>query len=104
MRVTNAISLGWTSPLTVATVNYAAQTEGVAYVGSFDGYLYALDATSGKEKWKFKVGSHGAVLAIDPGFCRVRVSPHQGENSIVLVLHCFFSLLEANSVSRLCSL
>ena len=30
-----------------------------AYVGSWDGYLYALDEQTGKELWKFKVGSNG---------------------------------------------
>ena len=30
---------------------------GVAYVGSWDGYLYAVDIQSGQEKWKFKTGT-----------------------------------------------
>ncbi len=30
---------------------------GILYVGSWDGYLYALDASSGALKWKYKTGS-----------------------------------------------
>jgi len=30
--------------------------DGVAYVGSDDTYLYAVDIQSGREKWKFKTG------------------------------------------------
>ena len=29
-------------------------TDGIVYFGSADGYLYALDAKSGKLKWRFK--------------------------------------------------
>jgi outer membrane protein assembly factor BamB len=31
--------------------------DGVVYIGSADGYLYALDATSGRQIWKFDAGS-----------------------------------------------
>jgi outer membrane protein assembly factor BamB len=30
--------------------------DGIVYVGSDDGYLYAMDAQTGGLKWKFKVG------------------------------------------------
>ncbi len=42
--------------------------EGVVYFGSGDGFLYALDASTGKLKWKFRTGSvvH-ASPAIDDG-------------------------------------
>jgi eukaryotic-like serine/threonine-protein kinase len=33
------------------------QADGVVYVGSSDGYLYALDAVTGAEKWKLNAGS-----------------------------------------------
>jgi outer membrane protein assembly factor BamB len=29
---------------------------GVLYIGSWDSYFYAIDAASGKEKWRFKTG------------------------------------------------
>ena len=32
---------------------------GVVYFGSGAGYLYAVDVTSGREKWKFKTGCWG---------------------------------------------
>ena len=34
-----------------------AVVDGVAYVGSTDGYLYAVDAATGAQKWKFKTGA-----------------------------------------------
>jgi len=33
-----------------------AVVNGVVYVGSWDSYFYALDAATGKEKWRFKTG------------------------------------------------
>jgi eukaryotic-like serine/threonine-protein kinase len=33
-----------------------AIAEGTLYIGSWDTYLYALDATTGNEKWRFKTG------------------------------------------------
>ena len=38
-----------------------AVVEGVVYIGSCDGFLYALDAKSGRLKWKFKAG--GAIVS-----------------------------------------
>ena len=32
----------------------APVSDGVVYVGSYDTYIYALDAQTGQEKWKFK--------------------------------------------------
>ena len=29
----------------------------ISYVVSWDGYLYAIDENTGKELWKFKVGT-----------------------------------------------
>ena len=33
-----------------------AIADGTLYIGSWDSYMYALDAASGKEKWRFKTG------------------------------------------------
>ncbi len=33
-----------------------AVADGVVYVGSYDDYVYALDADSGEEKWKYETG------------------------------------------------
>lgn len=35
-------------------VGSPAVADGVVYIGSMDGYLYAIDQETGKEKWKFK--------------------------------------------------
>jgi outer membrane protein assembly factor BamB len=35
----------------------AAVANGIAYIGSGDGYVYALDAATGALKWKFKTGN-----------------------------------------------
>lgn len=40
-----------------------AVENGVAYVGSGDGNVYALDATTGEQKWKFTKGRHRTRLA-----------------------------------------
>jgi outer membrane protein assembly factor BamB len=60
-----------------------AVANGVIYIGSTDGFLYAIDQSTGKEKWKFKssapiastaavagaavyfVSSHGALVALE---------------------------------------
>ena len=35
----------------------AAIVDKIVYVGSFDGFLYALDLAEGKEFWKYKAGA-----------------------------------------------
>jgi outer membrane protein assembly factor BamB len=42
--------------------------DGVVYVGSWDGYFYALDANSGSLKWSYRVGCQYTVLPI-PKHC-----------------------------------
>ena len=39
------------------SVNSPAVVDGVVYVGSGDGYLYAVDATSGDLRWRYEAGS-----------------------------------------------
>jgi outer membrane protein assembly factor BamB len=34
-----------------------AVSDGTVYIGSNDGYVYAIDAETGQEKWKYKTGS-----------------------------------------------
>lgn len=38
------------------TFSSPAVVDGVVYIGSYDHYLYALDATTGKQRWRFKTG------------------------------------------------
>jgi outer membrane protein assembly factor BamB len=33
-----------------------ALLDGTVFIGSWDTYLYALDAATGNEKWRFKTG------------------------------------------------
>ena len=73
----------WTFKTGGPIVSSPAVADGVVYIGSMDGYLYAVDESTGKEKWKFKssmavasspavaggtlffVSSHGGLAAID---------------------------------------
>jgi outer membrane protein assembly factor BamB len=52
----------------------AVGQDGTAYIGSFDSRLYALDAASGKVKWKFRTGDHiyaSAALLEEEGETRM---------------------------------
>jgi outer membrane protein assembly factor BamB len=42
----------------------AAIAQGIAYVASLDEHVYALDLTTGKEKWNFKGGSFKASVGL----------------------------------------
>ena len=44
-----------------------AVSGGVVYIGTDDGYLHALDAQSGQERWKFKTGGFSSAPAISGG-------------------------------------
>jgi outer membrane protein assembly factor BamB len=45
----------------------AAICDGVVYVGSLDGHLYALDLATGKEKWRYKAGPVRVAAAAKNG-------------------------------------
>jgi polyvinyl alcohol dehydrogenase (cytochrome) len=47
---------------------------GVVYVGSWDGFFYALDAHSGRQIWAFKVDCQKTVVPVPPG-CPQPVPP-----------------------------
>ena len=73
----------WAFPTGGPVVASPVIADGVVYVGSWSGYLYAIDQHTGKEKWKFKsrlpiasspavaggsvyfVSSAGALVALD---------------------------------------
>ncbi len=38
-------------------------------VGSNDNHLYAIDAVTGKEKWRFTTGAAGGVISGDIRWC-----------------------------------
>ncbi len=44
----------WSRPLRRAASSPFVDEEGICYVGGFDGFLYALDATSGYVLWRFR--------------------------------------------------
>src|SRR5678816_4882001 len=44
----------WTFKAGGAIVTSPAIAEGVVYIASLDGHLYAVDQETGKEKWNFK--------------------------------------------------
>ena len=54
----------WTFKTDVGNVGFVSSlaiADGVVYVGSGDGRLYALDAETGQEKWRFK--TDGAIVS-----------------------------------------
>ena len=67
----------WSAPTGGAIQSSAAIAGGVAYVGSDDGNLYALDATTGAPKWSIATG--GAVAsspAVDNGVVYIGSDDH----------------------------
>ena len=58
----------WTFPTGDRIVSSPAYSEGVIYFGGDDGYIYAVDASSGRQKWKRKTdGPVPATPAIEGG-------------------------------------
>jgi len=51
------IAAGATSPLHASP----AVVGGTVYIGSWDSYLYAIDAETGQQKWAFKTGEDPAI-------------------------------------------
>jgi outer membrane protein assembly factor BamB len=61
-----SLRLAWTFAAGDAVSASPTVVGGVVYVGSWDGYFYALDAKSGALKWKFRVDCQYTVLPIPP--------------------------------------
>lgn len=55
--ITHAPTVKWRFHTEGHIISSAAIADGVVYVGSTDGNLYAIDAQSGLQKWKFKTGA-----------------------------------------------
>ena len=47
--------------------------DGVVYIGSWDGFFYALDASTGALRWKFQVDCQNSIVPI-PAQCRLQDS------------------------------
>ena len=60
-RLSPPLKLLWVFTSDGTIESSPAVVEGVVYIGSCDGYLYALDARIGRLKWKFKAG--GAIVS-----------------------------------------
>ena len=67
-RTTSVASMEYVSSPTVA--------DGLAYVGSQDRYLYAVDTQSGRETWKFKTGDWVRCPAVADGVVYVGSHDH----------------------------
>lgn len=59
--------LAWTFPTEGAVTSSAAIVDGVVYIGSVDGHLYALDLETGEKKWSYKTEDsvESAPLVLD---------------------------------------
>ena len=68
INASNAASLvsAWTFSPGDAVTASPTVVAGVVYVGSWDGFFYALDEQSGALKWKFQVDCDNAVIPIPP--------------------------------------
>ena len=51
------LGLAWRAPTDGDVVSSAAIANGVVYVGSGDGFLYALDLATGARRWRYDAGS-----------------------------------------------
>jgi outer membrane protein assembly factor BamB len=58
--------------------------DGVVYTGCRDSNLYALDAATGKEKWRFNAA--GSWIITSPAVARGRVVAGTSDSSLFLVL------------------
>ena len=56
----------WAFPTGDAVSASPTVVDGVVYVGSWDGYFYALDARSGTPIWKFQVDCQNTIVPVPP--------------------------------------
>ncbi len=52
----NGISERWRFTTGISVISSPAVVDGVVYVGSDDGNLYAIEAATGSERWRFTTG------------------------------------------------
>lgn len=60
------LSIAWTFPTSDAVSATPTVVAGVVYVGAWDGFFYALDASSGAQIWSFQLDCQPAILPIPP--------------------------------------
>lgn len=62
------LEVKWSFATAEPIVSSPAVADGTVYVGSYDNFLYALDAATGKLKWKFDAhGNVGSSPAVEKG-------------------------------------
>ncbi|MGB6177491.1 MAG: PQQ-binding-like beta-propeller repeat protein [Methylocella sp.] len=62
----SSLQLAWTFTTGDAVSASPTVADGVVYVGSWDGYFYALDAHSGSLIWKFQVDCQNSIVPVPP--------------------------------------
>jgi glucose dehydrogenase len=63
-----SLTPAWTFPTGDAVTASPAVVDGVVYVGSWDGFFYAIDAGTGQLKWKAQVDCQPSVVPL-PQIC-----------------------------------
>ncbi len=66
-RLPDKLEILWKFETKDAIESAPAIADGVAYIGSFDENLYAVDLATGKERWKYKGGPFKAAPALNGG-------------------------------------
>jgi outer membrane protein assembly factor BamB len=67
-RNVSSLVPAWTFPTGDAVTASPAVVDGVVYVGSWDGYFYAIDAATGNQKWKVQLDCQASVVPL-PQVC-----------------------------------
>ena len=65
-RDVKKLAIAWRFPTGDAVTATPTVVDGTVYVGSWDGYFYALDLSSGALRWKFQLDAQPAVVPV-PG-------------------------------------
>ncbi len=62
----SSLKTAWVFPTGDAVTASPSVVDDVVYIGSWDGFFYALDARTGALKWKFQVDCQNAVAPVPP--------------------------------------
>jgi polyvinyl alcohol dehydrogenase (cytochrome) len=70
-----SLTQAWFFPTKDAVTASPAVVDGVVYVGSWDGYFYAIDAQSGTLIWKFAVDCQNTIAPVPPRCLKAGETP-----------------------------
>src|SRR5437660_8199157 len=88
----SSLQLAWTFATGDAVSASPTVVDGVVYVGSWDGYFYALNAHSGSLIWKFQVDCQNSVIPVPPlpgaGDSATTACPHRWRINHLLGRSC----------------